>query len=39
MNVLACGEILWDVFGASAVLGGAPLNVSIHLARLIVLIL
>ena len=34
MRVLAIGEILWDVFGADERLGGAPLNVVVHAARL-----
>jgi fructokinase len=36
MRVLAVGEILWDVFPdkGEEFLGGAPLNVSVHLARL-----
>ena len=34
MRVLAIGEILWDVFPDAERLGGAPLNVAIHSARL-----
>lgn len=34
MKTLAFGEILWDVLPDSRHLGGAPLNVSGHLARL-----
>jgi fructokinase len=34
MRSLSFGEILWDVFSDSRCLGGAPLNVSGHFARL-----
>jgi fructokinase len=34
MRILSVGEILWDVFGDSEHLGGAPLNLAFHLARL-----
>ncbi len=34
MKSLAFGEILWDVFADHQTLGGAPLNVAGHLARL-----
>lgn len=34
MRVLAVGEILWDVYPDAERLGGAPLNVAIHAARL-----
>lgn len=33
MNVLAFGEILWDVYPDRKCLGGAPLNFAAHLAR------
>lgn len=33
-TVLIFGEILWDVFGAEAKIGGAPYNFGAHLARL-----
>jgi len=33
-RVVAVGEILWDVFGDSTRLGGAPLNFAAHAARL-----
>lgn len=33
MNVLAFGEILWDVYPNRKCLGGAPLNFAAHLAR------
>lgn len=34
MRVLAIGEILWDVYPDAERLGGAPLNVAVHAARL-----
>jgi fructokinase len=34
MNFLSFGEILYDVFPDKKTLGGAPLNVSAHLAKL-----
>jgi Sugar kinases, ribokinase family len=34
MRSLSFGEILWDIFSDSRCLGGAPLNVSGHFARL-----
>lgn len=34
MAVLCVGEILWDVFGAQELLGGAPLNFASNLKRL-----
>ena len=34
MKTICFGEILFDVFPSYEVLGGAPLNVAIHLARL-----
>lgn len=34
MRLLSIGEILWDRFGDDERLGGAPLNVAIHAARL-----
>ncbi len=34
MRVLSFGEILWDVIGEDAHIGGAPLNFAGHLARL-----
>ncbi len=34
MKALSFGEILWDIFPDSRCLGGAPLNVAGHLARL-----
>jgi len=33
-RVLLVGEVLWDLFPGGAELGGAPLNVGAHLARL-----
>lgn len=33
-KVLAIGEVLWDVFGESKRLGGAPLNFAAHAKRL-----
>lgn len=33
-TVLILGEILWDVFGAEAKIGGAPYNFGAHLSRL-----
>lgn len=33
-QILAIGEIIWDLYGEQAVLGGAPLNVARHLAAL-----
>jgi fructokinase len=33
-RVLLAGEVLWDEFPDAARLGGAPLNVAVHLARL-----
>ena len=33
-RVLLIGEVLWDLFPGGAELGGAPLNVGAHLARL-----
>ena len=33
-RVLLVGEVLWDLFAGGAQLGGAPLNVGAHLARL-----
>ncbi len=34
MTILAIGETLWDVIGASEHLGGAPLNFAFHATRL-----
>lgn len=34
MRLLSIGEILWDVFGKSEILGGAPLNFSVAARRL-----
>ena len=34
MDCLCFGEVLWDVFGEKRTLGGAPLNVAGHFARL-----
>ncbi len=34
MNLIAIGEILWDVFPAGERLGGAPFNFAAHSARL-----
>ncbi|MCH3918693.1 MAG: carbohydrate kinase [Spirochaetia bacterium] len=34
MNFLAFGEILWDVFSDGRRLGGAPLNVTGHIAKM-----
>lgn len=33
-TLIAFGEVLWDVFGDSAEIGGAPLNFASHFARL-----
>jgi fructokinase len=34
MNAVSIGEVLWDVFGATYHLGGAPFNFAAHLRRL-----
>ncbi len=34
MRALAFGEILWDIINGKAFLGGAPLNLSAHLAKM-----
>ncbi len=34
MNIVSIGEILWDVFDDSQILGGAPFNFSVHASRL-----
>src|SRR5258706_6049528 len=34
MKLISIGEILWDVIGGQEHLGGAPLNLSVHAARL-----
>lgn len=34
MRLLSIGEILWDVFGKSEILGGAPLNFSVAAQKL-----
>lgn len=34
MNILSFGEVLWDVFDRTSVIGGAPFNFSAHMARL-----
>jgi fructokinase len=34
LRVVVVGEVLWDRFSDSARLGGAPLNVAVHLKRL-----
>ncbi len=34
MNILAFGEILWDIFPDKRMIGGAPFNFSAHLAKL-----
>jgi fructokinase len=34
MRILSVGEVLWDVIGGEAVLGGAPLNFVYHARRL-----
>ena len=34
VRVMLVGEVLWDRFPDSARLGGAPLNVAVHLKRL-----
>lgn len=34
MRIVSVGEVLWDVFGDSEFLGGAPLNFSAHSHRL-----
>lgn len=34
MRLLSIGEVLWDRYGEDERLGGAPLNVAIHAARL-----
>lgn len=33
-NVIAFGEVLWDVFGEQKKLGGAPANFTYHISRL-----
>lgn len=33
-SILCAGEVLWDVLPGGEFLGGAPLNVAVHLARL-----
>ena len=33
MNVLAFGEVLWDVYPDKKIIGGAPLNFAAHLAK------
>ncbi len=32
--IVSIGEIVWDIFGAKQILGGAPLNVAYHLSCL-----
>ncbi len=32
--IVSIGEIVWDIFGAKKILGGAPLNVAYHLSCL-----
>lgn len=32
MTFLSIGEIVWDVYGDKATLGGAPLNLAVHIA-------
>lgn len=32
MNLLSFGEIIWDIYGESYTLGGAPLNLASHIA-------
>ncbi|MBC8318112.1 MAG: carbohydrate kinase [Desulfobulbaceae bacterium] len=32
--IISIGEIVWDIFGDTKILGGAPLNVAYHLAQL-----
>ncbi len=34
MRLISVGEILWDVIGGQEHLGGAPLNLSVHVSRL-----
>lgn len=34
MRIVSVGEVLWDVFGETEYLGGAPLNFSVNLQRL-----
>jgi len=34
MNIVAIGEILWDVFEDRELLGGAPFNFAVHASRL-----
>lgn len=34
MKALSFGEILWDVYPGKECLGGAPMDFSVHLARL-----
>ena len=34
MKILSIGEVLWDVIGGEEHLGGAPLNLAVHMARL-----
>jgi len=34
MNILSFGEILWDIINGKAYIGGAPFNLSVHLAKM-----
>ena len=34
MRVLSFGEILWDIIGGRAHIGGAPFNLAVHLAKM-----
>ncbi len=34
MKVISIGEVLWDIFDTGEHLGGAPLNLAVHAARL-----
>lgn len=34
MKILAFGEILWDIFGDKAYIGGAPFNLASHCAKM-----
>lgn len=33
-HIVCIGEVLWDVFPKKKIVGGAPLNVAVHLAKL-----
>jgi fructokinase len=34
MKIISIGEVLWDIFGDSEKLGGAPFNFAVHASRL-----